>query len=134
MICCTRVILCGEGDQYDKIKRVISIIITDHPLIKRSEKYHHHFGLYDIDSKILLTDVLEIHTLELPKARKVFDSAEAQNDHLLNWMKFFDIKTEEELKMGRVSNIIKFNGQSAPRSEMSIEHPWQKTVFFWRSN
>ena len=98
----------GEGEQYDKIKRVISIIITDHHLIKGSEKYHHHFGLYDIESKILLTDALEIHTLELPKARKVFDSADAQNDRLLDWMKFFDIKTEEELKMvAKKSPIMK---------------------------
>ena len=30
----------------------------------------------------------------------------------------------------RVSNIIKFSGQSTPRSEMGIVHPWQKTAFF----
>ncbi|MCL2217660.1 MAG: Rpn family recombination-promoting nuclease/putative transposase [Defluviitaleaceae bacterium] len=45
-----------KSDQYGKIKRVISIIITDHTLIKHSEKYHHHFGLYDIKSGIQLTD------------------------------------------------------------------------------
>ena len=86
-----------ESDQYGKIKRVISIIITDHPLIKQSEKYHHHFGLYDIESGVLLTDVLEIHTLEVPKARKLNECTEKSD--LLNWMKFFDAKTEEELKM-----------------------------------
>ena len=85
----------GESDQYDKIKRVISIIITDHTLIKQSEKYHHHFGLYDIESGVLLTDALEIHTLEMPKARKEFENANSTS--LLNWMKFFDAKTEEEL-------------------------------------
>ena len=87
----------NEGDQYDKIKRVISIIITDHPLIDESVKYHHRFVLYDIESGIQLTDILEIHTLEMPKARKMFDSAE--NTHLLNWMKFFDSKTKEDLDM-----------------------------------
>ena len=87
----------GESDQYEKIKRVISIIITGHPMIKQSEKYHHNFGLYDIESGVLLTDALEIHTLEVLKARKVDDSSE--NADLLNWMKFFDIKTEEELNM-----------------------------------
>jgi len=86
-----------ESDQYGKIKRVISIIITDHPLIKGSEKYHHHFGLYDIESGVSLTDVLEIHTLEVPKARKLNeDTAKAD---LLNWMKLFAAKTEEELKV-----------------------------------
>jgi predicted transposase/invertase (TIGR01784 family) len=87
----------GESDQYEKIKRVISIIITGHPLIKQSEKYHHHFGLYDIESKVLLTDALEIHTLEVPKARKVDEDSEKAD--LLNWMKFFDARTEEDLNM-----------------------------------
>ena len=86
-----------ESDPYDKIKQVVSIIITGHSLIERSDKYHHRFGLYDIESGVLLTDNLEIHTLEIPKARKVRDDSET--NQLLNWMKFFDAKTEEELKM-----------------------------------
>jgi len=87
----------GESDQYDKIKRVINIIITDHKLIKDSEKYHHHFRLYDLESSVLLTDALEIHTLEVPKTRPLTE--DSKNAHLLNWMKFFDVKTEEELKV-----------------------------------
>ena len=87
----------GEGDEYTKIKPVISIIITGHPLVAQSEKYHHHFGLYDIESGVLLTDNLEIHTLEVPKTRKLNECTEKSD--LLNWMKFFDAKTEEELKM-----------------------------------
>jgi len=87
----------GESDHYEKIKRVVSIIITGHPLINQSEKYHHHFGLYDIESGVLLTDNLEIHTLEVPKTRKLNECTEKSD--LLNWMKFFDAKTEEELKM-----------------------------------
>jgi predicted transposase/invertase (TIGR01784 family) len=86
-----------ESDRYEKIKRVISIIITDHSLIKDSENYHHHFGLYDIKSGVRLTDMLEIHTLEIPKSRKV-DNDTAKED-LLNWMKFLDVKTEEELNV-----------------------------------
>ena len=85
----------NESEQYDKIKRVISIIITDHSQIKGSDKYHHHFGLYDIESKVLLTDILEIHTLEIPKSREV--NEDTKNEDLLNWMKFLDAKTEEEL-------------------------------------
>jgi len=89
----------GESDQYDKIKRVISIIITDHTLIKKSEKFHHKFGLYDKENKVSLTDILEIHTLEIPKARKLFDDNETPNPKLIDWMKFLDAKTEEELNV-----------------------------------
>ena len=92
----------NESEQYDKIKRVISIITTDHTLIKESDKFHHRFGLYDIESRILLTDIMEIHTLEIPKARKLFRDKEdntTNKPQLLDWMKFLDVKTEEELNM-----------------------------------
>jgi predicted transposase/invertase (TIGR01784 family) len=89
----------GESEQYDKIKRVISIIIADHTLIKQSEKFHHQFGLYDKENKVSLTDILEIHTLEIPKARKLFSNNEAKNPQLLDWMKFLDAQTEEELNV-----------------------------------
>jgi len=74
----------SEGEQYEKIKRVISIIIAGHPMIKQSKKYHHHFGLYDIESGVLLTDSLEIHILEVPKARMLDESTDKID--LLNWM------------------------------------------------
>ena len=87
----------NESEHYESIKRVVTIVITDYPLIKESVNYHHHFGLFDIESKVLFTDILEIHTLEIPKARKV--SGDTKNSSLFDWMKFFDIKTEEELNM-----------------------------------
>ena len=58
-----------ESEQYDKIKRVISIIITDHTLIKQGDKFHHQFGLYDIENQVLLTDILEIHTSDCVKTQ-----------------------------------------------------------------
>jgi len=84
-------------EQYEKIQRVISIIITDYPLIEESDNFHHNFKLYDLENKVLLTDILEIHTLEIPKARKKFDDSE--DTKLLNWMKFLDVKTKEDLDM-----------------------------------
>ena len=88
-----------ESEQYDKIKRVISIIITDHILVKNSDSFHHHFGLNDLENKVQFTNILEIHTLEIPKARKLFESGNTKKPQLLDWMKFFDVKTEEELNM-----------------------------------
>jgi len=40
---------------------------------------------------------VEIYTLEIPKARKKFDDTD--DTKLLNWMKFLDVKTEEELNL-----------------------------------
>ena len=83
----------ADGENYDKIKRVISIIITDYPLIEESPKYHHRFVLHDPDNNVTFTDVLEIHTLEIPKI------GDTDNTNLWNWMKFLDVKTEVELNM-----------------------------------
>ena len=87
----------GEGDNYDKIKPVISIIITDHIAIKQSQKFHHNFGLYDIETGMKFTDKVEIHILEIPKARKT--QIKPETESLLNWMEFFDIKNREDLAM-----------------------------------
>lgn len=83
----------GESDNYEKIKRVISIIITDYPLIDESPNYHHRFLLYDPENNVTFTDILEIHTLEIPKI------GESDDTRLWNWMKFLDVKTEEELNV-----------------------------------
>jgi len=49
---------------------------------------------------------LEIHTLEVPKARKINECK--QKADLLNWMKFFDAKTEEELNvLAKKSPVMK---------------------------
>ena len=92
----------SEGEDYGQIKPVISIIIAGHTLIEGSDSFHHHFTLYDAENKVKFTDVVEIHTLEMPKARAAFDTSE--DTHLLNWMKFLDAKTEEELNMVAVKS------------------------------
>jgi predicted transposase/invertase (TIGR01784 family) len=56
-----------KGNDYKVIKRVISIIITDHPLISESPHYHHRFTFYDPETAVEFTDLIEIHTLEIPK-------------------------------------------------------------------
>ena len=92
----------SEGANYGKIKPVISIIIAGHTLIKESDSFHHHFSFYDAENKVKFTDMVEIHTLEMPKAREAFK--DGNDSHLLNWMKFLDAKTEEELNMVAVKN------------------------------
>ena len=84
----------GSGDDYDKIKQVISLIITNEDLIKNSPRYHHRFTLYDIDAQVELTDIIELHTLELGKLPQKPDGTE-----LYDWGKFIDAETEEELEV-----------------------------------
>ena len=84
----------GEGDGYDVIKPVISIIITDFHLIEDSKAYHHRFRFYDANNKVEFSRVQEINTLELPKLPKMSDESD-----LFDWMSLIRAKSEEEYKV-----------------------------------
>jgi predicted transposase/invertase (TIGR01784 family) len=83
-----------SGKEYEQIRRVISIIITDFALIPDSEAYHHRFTLYDPETIIEFTDILEVHTLELEKLPAQEDGTE-----LWNWMRFLTAQRKEEFEM-----------------------------------
>ena len=84
----------GIGENYQNIKRVISIIITDYSLIPDSLKYHHRFVLFDPENGVEFTDVIEVNILEMPKLPKVEDGTE-----LWNWLKFLSVERKEDLDM-----------------------------------
>jgi predicted transposase/invertase (TIGR01784 family) len=84
----------GSGSAYETINRVISIVITDHVLINEDDAHHHRYTLYDPETRSEFTDLLEVHTLELPKLPKIEDGSD-----LWNWMKFLNVKNRKELKM-----------------------------------
>ena len=84
----------SDGDKYHEINPSISIVILNHILIPESEKYYHHFTHNDLESCVVFSNLQELHTLELPKL-----PTQQGKETLLPWMKFFSIKSEEELDM-----------------------------------
>jgi len=83
-----------SGDDYDSIKRVVSITITNQVIIPEDGVYRHRYTLYDPETRSEFTDLLEIHTIELPKLSLNDDGSD-----LWRWMKFLTVKTKEELAM-----------------------------------
>ena len=77
------------GDNYSKIQKVITIVITDFRLIKDSDAYANRFALRT-ESGLLFSDTLEIVTLELPKIPK------EGGGKLYDWLRFFKAEKEEE--------------------------------------
>jgi predicted transposase/invertase (TIGR01784 family) len=84
----------ARGQDYDVIKRVISVVITDFAVLDGSPDYHHTFRLYDGKHKVTLTDLVEIHTLELPKL-----PVQQDGSALWSWLKLFNTQREEDLTM-----------------------------------
>jgi predicted transposase/invertase (TIGR01784 family) len=84
----------ASGESYEVIRKTITIVVLDFPLIVGSS-YHHCFKLYDPKNGVQFTDVLEIHTLELPKLPPEADD----EDLLLSWLRLFKAQRLEEYDM-----------------------------------
>ena len=113
--------LGGEIEDYDKLKNVISIVITDEPLISGSSRYKHRFTFYDRESDVEFSDLVEIHTVELKKLPKDTDGTK-----LYDWAQFIAAETEEELDMIAERNpefgraVIKLREMSADQKARDL--------------
>jgi len=83
----------GSGEEYDKINRAITILISYPVLVEQTKEFHHKFRFYDEKTKISYPDSSEIHVLEVQKAQNAEDSP------LANWLRFFAAETAEEYEM-----------------------------------
>jgi len=84
----------GSGNNYDLLKKTINIIIAGEIFIHEHDKYHDKFTIYSAATKTEFTDIVEFHTLELPKLPKVSDGTD-----LCDWLEFINAESEEELTM-----------------------------------
>jgi predicted transposase/invertase (TIGR01784 family) len=84
----------ASGEDYEVIRKTITIVILDFSLLD-NPAYQHLFRLYDAKNQTQFTDILEIHTLELPKL-----PPETSNESLLlNWLRLFKANKLEEYEM-----------------------------------
>ena len=87
----------NPGDTYDKLKKCVTINIVDFkctPIKKLYSSYH----LTEDESGYRLTDILEVHFLEIPK---LFDGEieRNENDPIVQWMEFLDAKSKGVIEM-----------------------------------
>ncbi|MBU3214268.1 Rpn family recombination-promoting nuclease/putative transposase [Clostridium estertheticum] len=85
------------GDTYDKLKKCVTINIVDFkctPLKKLYSSYH----LTEDKTGYRLTDIIEVHFLEIPK---LFDEdiEKDENDPIVQWMEFLDAKSKGAMEM-----------------------------------
>lgn len=85
------------GDTYDKLKKCVTINIVDFkctPLNKLYSSYH----ITEDKTGYRLTDILEVHFLEIPK---LFDEdiERDENDPIVQWMEFLDAKSKGVMEM-----------------------------------
>ncbi|MFZ5989541.1 MAG: Rpn family recombination-promoting nuclease/putative transposase [Bacillota bacterium] len=87
-----------QGDDYISLSKVITINILDFNFLD-IDKFHSKYHLWeDEEDNYLLTDLIEIHFIEMPKFR-AFKEKDLKGNSLHRWLKFFDkMLSEEELK------------------------------------
>ncbi len=87
-----------EGDFYTKLKKTISIIIVGERIkeLEKIEKAHTKWQIREEENtQIILTDFLELHIIELPKALEEY--YKNPSDQVLQWMMFLDNPEDVEV-------------------------------------
>ncbi|MDR3586490.1 MAG: Rpn family recombination-promoting nuclease/putative transposase [Desulfosporosinus sp.] len=85
------------GDTYDLLQKCITINIVDFkctPLKKLHSSYH----LTEDETGYRLTDILEVHFLEIVKLADL-EIQRDENDHVVEWMEFLDAKSKGVIEM-----------------------------------
>ena len=82
------------GEDYSKVKRTISLVITDFKMFDDSDKYQEKIMMCREDGKVF-TELQEINIIDLTK----LTTAKINNREMYLWGKLFKAKTREELEM-----------------------------------
>ena len=91
------------GDGYHVLKKTISILILDDDSYS-TEDFHVCSRIRNCVQKFELTDLLEIHILELPKVHK--SRQQDKNNKLIPWMNFLYAQKREDLDMASEANPV----------------------------
>ena len=83
----------GEGQDYSVLKRTICINILNFKYLK-TRKFHSGYRLKEIYSNEELTNVAEIHFIEIPK----LDDGADEKDMLVNWIEFLKDPESETVR------------------------------------
>ena len=75
-----------QGDNYNKLERTICINILDFKYLK-CDNYHSEYRLKETKTNEQLTDLMELHFIEIPKLREL-DENEEVSDMLEAWISF----------------------------------------------
>ena len=83
-----------QGEDYSSLNKCITINIVGKGF-KLNNKIHSRYCLKDIETDEILTDILEIHFLNLEKAKELKNI----DDPLVRWLLFIDSNSKEERAM-----------------------------------
>ncbi|EJT6665696.1 MAG: Rpn family recombination-promoting nuclease/putative transposase [Clostridium perfringens] len=96
---------------YSELSRTICINILNFKLLD-NERYHNTYRLKELTTNEELTDIEEIHFIELPKSKHV-DKDEVNNiDSLLKWIEFIKEPESETVKILEITDEVLRNAKA----------------------
>ena len=91
-----------EGDRYDKLCRTVCINILDFKYLK-NDRFHNGYRLKEIETNEELTDLEEIHFIEIPKLKKI-NSEKDIVDVLEGWVELLRDPESEVVRKLEMTN------------------------------
>ena len=91
----------GEGDFYNKLNRTVCINILNFKYLK-NDRFHNVYRLKEIETDEELTDIEEIHFIEIPKLREI--NLKEEKDMLKVWIEFLRDPESEVIRSVEMSN------------------------------
>ncbi|TDX51518.1 putative transposase/invertase (TIGR01784 family) [Orenia marismortui] len=94
-----------EGDPYQKLQKTVTINILNFNYLRENNRYHNTYLLKEKETNEILTDLQEIHFIELPKLNSdKFNSIDEvenkrEQDHLIPWVLFLKNPDSEVIRM-----------------------------------
>ena len=96
----------NEGDRYDKLCRTVCINILDFKYLK-NDRFHNGYRLKEINTNEELTDLQEIHFIEIPKLKQL-SIENGVVDMLEGWVEFLrDPESEVVRKLEMTTEEIR---------------------------
>ena len=86
----------SSGENYDVLKKCVSISILDFRLFEDSQDFYSRFHIREDTRHTLYTDKMEFHVIELPKLP---EELKGNSSDLLLWAKFINAERKEEFQM-----------------------------------
>ena len=83
----------GQGEDYSKLNRTVCINILNFKYLK-TEKFHTGYRLKELETNEELTDVIEMHFIEIPKLPEESD----EKDMLIAWTEFLRDPESEKVR------------------------------------
>jgi predicted transposase/invertase (TIGR01784 family) len=83
-----------RGDNYARVKPVISIVIADFDLVPEESDYHNVYHIMNDKSHKIFSSLLEIHTIELQKF-----PLDGDRTPLADWLQFLKTQNGGEINM-----------------------------------